>query len=108
HPGLTHATNVLGATLALRPLRGADVAISGSYDSALALGWAGIAPRTPLVFLYHSEFYSEWVQARGVVRTVLRKYMAAVERRVFQLSARIVAVSEFSARQIAQRSPKAA
>jgi len=59
------------------------------------------------VFLYHSEFYSEWVHARSAVRRVLRRYMAAVERQVFALSARIVAVSEFSARQIRSRLPEA-
>jgi glycosyltransferase involved in cell wall biosynthesis len=83
------------------------VALSGSYDAALSLGWAGVVPRTPLVFLFHSEFYSEWVQARAAVRQLMRRYMAAVERRVFGLSARIVAVSEFSARQIRSRSSEA-
>jgi glycosyltransferase involved in cell wall biosynthesis len=108
HPAVSHFTNLLGATLAVRGLSSYAVAISGSYDAALALGWAGVAPRTPLVFLFHSEFYSEWVQARSFGRALLRRYMAAVERRVFALSARIVAVSSFSARQIADRSPRAA
>jgi glycosyltransferase involved in cell wall biosynthesis len=84
------------------------VVIAGSYDAALALGWAGTVPRSPLVFLYHGEFYSEWVQSRGVARRVLRRYMASAERRVFELSARIVAVSEFSARQIRARALSAA
>ena len=106
HPAISHATNLLSATLALRSLKARhDVAIAGSYDAALALGWAGIAPHTPLIFLFHSEFYSEWVQARAIVRRLLRRYMAAVERRVFALSARIVAVSQFSASQIRRRSP---
>src|SRR6267143_1020737 len=78
HPAISHFTNLLSATLALRRAAKHDVAIAGSYDAALALGWAGIAPRTPLVFLFHSEFYSEWVQARPAVRHVLRRYMAAV------------------------------
>ncbi|MBV9134732.1 MAG: glycosyltransferase family 4 protein [Chloroflexi bacterium] len=86
---------------------GFEVALVGSYDAALALGWAGIVPRTPMVFLYHSEFYSEWVHARGAVRKVIQRYMAAVEARVFAHSARIVAVSEFSARQIGSRAPAA-
>jgi glycosyltransferase involved in cell wall biosynthesis len=81
--------------------------LSGSYDAAQALGWAGVAPRTPLVFLFHSEFYSEWVQASGPVRGLARRYMASVEGHVFALSARIVAVSNFSAAQIARRSPRA-
>jgi glycosyltransferase involved in cell wall biosynthesis len=108
HPSVSHFTNLLGATLALRGLRGFDLAISGSYDAALALGLAGISPSTPLVFLFHSEFYSEWVASRAIGRGVLRRYMASVERRVFALAARIVAVSQFSARQIASRAPTAA
>ena len=108
HPSVSHFTNLLGATLALRSLQPKhDVAIAGSYDAALALGWAGVVPRTPLVFLFHSEFYSEWVQSRTLIRHLLRRYMAAVERRVFALSARIVAVSDFSARQIRSRAPRA-
>lgn len=114
HPLLTHATNVLGAHWVLRRHAATwpSVALSGSYDSALALRFAGIVPRTPLVFTYHSEFYSEWVQALGnkaresLPRRLIRQYMAAVERRVFGLAARIVAVSEFSARQIHERSPE--
>jgi glycosyltransferase involved in cell wall biosynthesis len=108
HPAISHFTNVLGASLALRKVPRHAVAIAGSYDAALALGLARVVPRTPLVFLFHSEFYSEWVQARSLVRQVLRRYMASVERRVFGLSARIVAVSEFSARQIRARSASAA
>jgi glycosyltransferase involved in cell wall biosynthesis len=107
HPAISHLTNLLDATLALRIVPRHDVALAGSYDAALALGWSGVVPPTPLVFLFHSEFYSEWVQARGAVRHVLRRYMAAVERRVFALSARIVAVSEFSSRQICSRAPEA-
>ena len=108
HPAISHFTNLLGATLALKALRRQHaVALAASYDTALALGWAGIVPRTPLVFLFHSEFYSEWVQSRPVARHLLLRYMAAIERRVFRLSARIVAVSEFSARQIRSRAPEA-
>ena len=108
HPSVSHFTNLLGATFALKALAPKhDVALAGSYDVALALGWAGVVPRTPLVFLFHSEFYSEWVQSRTAIRQLLRRYMAAVERRVFALSARIVAVSDFSARQIGSRAPRA-
>jgi glycosyltransferase involved in cell wall biosynthesis len=108
HPSVSHVTNLLGATLALKALATEhDVALAGSYDAALALGWARVAPKTPLVFLFHSEFYSEWVQARTIIRHLLRRYMAAVERRVFALSARIVAVSNFSASQIGSRAPRA-
>jgi glycosyltransferase involved in cell wall biosynthesis len=107
HPLFSHLTNLAGATLAARRLPRHDVALVGSYDAGLALGWAGVVPRTPIVFLYHSEFYSEWVHARAAVQNVLRHYMAAVERRVFALSSRIIAVSEFSATQIRSRLPGA-
>jgi glycosyltransferase involved in cell wall biosynthesis len=108
HPAISHFTNLLGATVALRKVPRHDVAIAGSYDAALALGWAGVAPSTPLVFLFHSEFYSEWVQSRTLARHLLQRYMAAAERRVFSLSSRIVAVSQFSARQIRARALRAA
>jgi glycosyltransferase involved in cell wall biosynthesis len=108
HPAVSHLTNLLGATLALRSLRKHDVAIAGSYDAALALGWARVVPRTPLVFVFHSELYSEWVQSRAAVRQLLQRYMAAIERKVFAQAARIVAVSAFSARQIRSRAPSAA
>ena len=107
HPAVSHLTNLVSATLAYRHLPRQDVALAGSYDAALALGWAGVVPKTPLVFLYHSEFYSEWVHARGAVRRLLQRYMAMVERQVFGLSSRIVAVSEFSAIQIRSRLPTA-
>src|SRR5205823_11391561 len=108
HPAISHFTNLLGATLALRRVPRHDVAIAGSYDAALALGWAGVAPSTPLVLLFHSEFYSEWVQSRTLARHLLQRYMAAAERRVFAWSSRIVAVSQFSARQVCSRAPRAA
>jgi glycosyltransferase involved in cell wall biosynthesis len=108
HPAVSHVTNLLSATRAARGLRAKyAVALVGSYDAALAFGWAGVVPSTPMVFLYHSEFYSEWVHARASIRQLMRRYMAAVERRVFALSARIVAVSEFSATQIRSRLPGA-
>jgi glycosyltransferase involved in cell wall biosynthesis len=107
HPAISHFTNLLGATLALRRMPQHDVAIAGSYDAALALGWARVVPRTPLVFLFHSELYSEWVQSRAIARRLLRRYMAAIEQQVFGLAARIIAVSEFSARQIRSRAPNA-
>jgi glycosyltransferase involved in cell wall biosynthesis len=107
HPAVSHFTNLMSATIALRSVPRHDVALAGSYDAALALGFSGIVPKTPLVFVFHSEFYSEWVQARPVARTLLRRYMAAAERRVFSMSSRIVAVSNFSARQIRSRAPMA-
>jgi glycosyltransferase involved in cell wall biosynthesis len=107
HASVSHFTNLASATLTLRGLRSYDVALVGSYDVALALNWARVVPPMPMVFLYHSEFYSEWVHARAAVRAVMRRYMAAVERRVFALSARIVGVSEFSATQIRSRLPEA-
>ena len=108
HPLISHLTNLASATLTARQLKSRyGAALVGSYDAALALGWASVVPSTPMIFLYHSEFYSEWVHARAALRQVLRRYMAAVEKRVFALSARIIAVSEFSATQIRSRLPAA-
>jgi D-inositol-3-phosphate glycosyltransferase len=100
HPLVSHATNLLAGWAALRRERGYPVAIAGSYEAGLAIGQQHLAP---LVFLFHSEFYSEWVQRQRPLRRPIRAYMAAFERRVFAYSRRIVAVSQFSARQIAAR-----
>lgn len=116
HPFLTHLSNVVGAASVLRrlPRQPGGVAIAASYDVALALLWARHAPRTPMVFIYHSEFYSEWVQAlrgygpRALGRRAIRAYMQYVERTVFAGSDRIIPVSQFSARQIVARAPAAA
>src|SRR5918912_125951 len=105
HPLVSHATNLLAGWAALRRERGYPVAIAGSYEAGFAIAQAKIAP---LVFLFHSEFYSEWVQRQGPLRRVIRAYMAAFERRVFASSRRIVAVSHFSAGQIARRLASAA
>src|SRR5439155_18593841 len=107
HPLVSHVTNLLAGSAALRleRRRGHRVALAGSYEAALSIGRLRVAP---LVFLFHSEFYSEWVQRRGPLRPALRAYMGLVERAVFGRSQRIVAVSQFSARQIAARSPAAA
>src|SRR5579872_2764655 len=72
HAAISHVTNLASATVALRGLPRQSVALAGSYDAALALGLAGVVPATPLVFLYHSEFYSEWVHARASVRRVMQ------------------------------------
>lgn len=119
HSAVTYATNVMGATLALRaehraaPGRTYAAALSGSYDSAEALRWSGLLDDVPLIFVYHGEFYSEWVQTLGVgplaaVRALVHRYMQAAERRVFASCTRVVAVSPFSARQVAEREPSAA
>src|SRR5579864_3559259 len=80
HPLVTHVSNLLGSALAARRLQAPyGAALVGSYDVALALGWAGVTPTTPMVFLYHSEFYSEWVHARAALRQVMQRYMAAIE-----------------------------
>jgi glycosyltransferase involved in cell wall biosynthesis len=104
HAMVSHASNLLAGMAALRRERGYPVAIAGSYEAGLAIGVLKIAP---LVFLFHSEFYSEWVQRQGPLRRAIRAYMAAFERQVFAYSRRIVAVSRFSARQIANRDPAA-
>ena len=104
HPVVSHASNLLAGFAALRRERGYSVAIAGSYEAGLAIGWWRLAP---LVFLFHSEFYSEWVARQRPLRRAIRAYMVAVERRVFEYSRRIVAVSQFSARQIVSRLPSA-
>ena len=104
HPAISHATNLIAGLAVLRTERAYPVAIAGSYEAGLAIGWLNLAP---LVFLFHSEFYSEWVQRQVPLRRALRAYMASFERRVFRYSRRIVAVSEFSARQIVSRLPAA-
>src|ERR1700681_1477811 len=48
HPAISHLTNLIGATLGLRTVSRHSVALAGSYDAALALGWAHVVPRTPL------------------------------------------------------------
>jgi glycosyltransferase involved in cell wall biosynthesis len=89
------------------------VALAGAYESALSLRWAGVSPRTPTIFLFHGAFYSEWGQALGggrpsLARRLLRGYMDVLERLVFLRSARIVAVSHFSAAYVTARAPSAA
>jgi glycosyltransferase involved in cell wall biosynthesis len=115
HSLATHASNVISAAWSFRGPRTdpRTVLVAGSYDVALAASLAGLTNRVPLVFLYHSEFYSEWVQALGhgvrdLGRRAIRSYMRWVERRVFGAAARIVAVSQFSATQIRARSPELA
>lgn len=114
HPFATHLTNVAAAWIALRgrAAQTAETLLVGSYDVALAVALLP-APRPPMVFFFHSEFYSEWVTTlesgpRRMLGRVVRAYMGLVERRVFEASARIVAVSRFSADQIATRDRVAA
>lgn len=110
---VTHVSNLFLPVPVLRQERGRwPVVMSGSYEAPLALRLAGVVPRTPLVFLYHGEFYSEWVQALGHgwkarARRAFRDYMAAQERAVYRISARIVAVSQFSAGEVVGRLPSA-
>jgi glycosyltransferase involved in cell wall biosynthesis len=105
HALVSHATNLVAGWAALRRERRYPVTMAASYEAGLAVGQLDLGP---LVFLFHSEFYSEWVQRQGPLRRVIRAYMAAIERRVFGYSRRIVAVSQFSAGQIADRLPSAA
>src|SRR3954454_18271111 len=39
HPALSHLTNLMGASIALRSKGRHDVTLCGSYDAAQALGW---------------------------------------------------------------------
>ena len=72
------------------------------------LAWAGVVPRRRWCSSSTRSSTRSGSRQRRCARQLLRRYMAAVERRVFALSARIVAVSEFSARQIRARAPRAA
>lgn len=119
HPLLTHVAHTIGAAAAISQLpRGQyDVLVASSYDVALAAlalpSWRSI----PRVFIYHSEFYSVWVEGMKsaasarptrLLGNAVGGYMRWVERQVFQGASQIVAVSEFSKRQIIERAPSAA
>ena len=87
HPAVSHFTNLLGATLALRGVPRHAVAIAGSYDAALG-PWAGAASsraRRWCSCFTRSSTRSGCKRA-ALARQLLRRYMAAVERRVFSLS----------------------
>ncbi|MBI4494287.1 MAG: glycosyltransferase family 4 protein [Chloroflexi bacterium] len=115
HPLLTHATNVLGARLAARALSAADydAALVGSYDVALALGATPHLRQLPLVFTYHSEFFSVWARGlrdgrggwRAVAGGAVAHYMRWVERNVLERADRVVAVSRYSQEQIVAAAP---
>ena len=110
NPLATHLTNVVCCLPALlRALRGKpQVLVVSSYDVALAcLLLRRFWPGLPLLFIYHSEFYSEWAQ-RLPARLgggLVRRYMAWVQRTVLSGAHAIVAVSEFSQRQIVASAP---
>src|SRR5438309_10425990 len=114
HPLATHATNATAVIPSfVAELRGnPDVVLVSSYDVGLVS--SALPRRAPLVFIYHSSFYSEAVErtrASGPLRPFyapLRAYMRLVERRVLGNADRIVAVSEFSRAEIVDRLPGAA
>lgn len=118
HPLLTHLSHALGAAAALAGLRAEafDVLVASSYDVALGARAVPELRRLPMVFIYHSEFYSVWAEqmrrAEGrlsparLAGRAIGSYMRWVERRVFHASASIVAVSEFSRRQVEARAPE--
>lgn len=86
-----------------------DAVVLSSYD--VAYGLLAIArPMVPSVFIYHSSFHSAFVEglagssvARRAAHRTLRRFMAHVERLVFERSDRIVAVSPFSRSEIVAR-----
>ena len=105
HPAISHFTNLLGATLALRQAPRHAVAIAGSYDAALGAGLGGCrAAHAAGVSLPFGVVFGVGPGA-AVGAAAAPALHGRLERRVFALSSRIVAVSEFSARQIHARAP---
>lgn len=108
HPGLTFGTNALfgGATTAIERSRfHPDVVVLSSYD--LAYGYQKFGDG-PIVFIYHSSFHSEWTRrlaagpgARGAFGRTIARFARHVEHVVLGRARLIIAVSPFSAREIA-------
>ena len=107
HPAVSHFTNLVGATLAARRLRERSRGDRGLVRRGAGTRLGARRAALPLMFLFHSELYSEWVQARSVGRPLLRRYMAAIERRVFVEQRAHCRRQSVSARQIASRAPDA-
>lgn len=116
NPLATHLTNVVCCLPSLwRALQTSpDVLVVSSYDVALAsLLLRRFWPRLPSVFIYHSEFYSEWAVQLASARQpfarwagrLVQRYMAWVQQRVLASADAVVAVSEFSQRQIVESAP---
>lgn len=115
NPLVTHAANV---TSSWRPIRRmvrerADVVLVGSYDVGLPLSFERDRPAS--IFFYHSSFYSEAIERLGrgsalarMTYRPIRAYMDAVERRVLDSADRVVAVSDFSLKEIGEKAPRAA
>ena len=85
-------TNLVGATLALRTLATARRGDRRLVRCGLALGWAHVVPRRRWCSCFTPSFIRSG-SSRGRWSARSARYMAAIERRVFALSARIVAVS---------------
>jgi hypothetical protein len=79
-PRSVTSMNLLGATLAYRGLGRQRRGHPSGCVTPLAAGWRS-SPGTPLVFLFHSEFYSEGPEAVAS-RAACYAAMAEVERRV--------------------------
>lgn len=118
NPLATHFTNVAWCLPVLwRALKGRpDVLVVSSYDVALSsLLLRRLWPALPLVFIYHSEFYSEWAvqlarsnqPLKRAAGQAIKRYMTWVQQTVLAGATAIVAVSEFSGRQIVESAPAA-
>lgn len=119
HPALTFLSNALFSFLLFRKLGppGAyDVGVLSSYDVAAAYYLAGRGVHAPSIFIYHSQLYSEWLEGLAPAPSAFRRglhwagarFVMRVERFVFDRAHCIVAVSDFSRRQIVARWPRSA
>jgi glycosyltransferase involved in cell wall biosynthesis len=119
HAALTLLSHASGAAATLARLSPADydLLLVSWYDVALGALTLPAWRRLPFVYIYHSEFYSAWVEAqrqstpfgspRRLLGSAASTFMRWAERRVFGHSRRIVAVSDYSRRQILERAPEA-
>lgn len=115
-PLLTHLSHSLWPTPWLRSSiarLSPDVILLASYELAVALYGTG-RPRAPSVFMYHSSFYSESAQRlakgglwRRAAFAAVKRYSRAIERLALGNAQRIIAVSDFSRAEIAERLPAA-
>lgn len=116
HPLATHLTNAFASRGEVsRSLRefAPEVALVSSYD--VGLTYFARRQRPPTAFSYHSSFRSDAVErlksrpvAGKALHAALRMYVAWLERHVMRSADRIIAVSDFSEREIRHRVPEAA
>src|SRR5581483_1280034 len=92
-----------------------QVLLLASYEVAAAAQFVGCLRGVPSMFFYHSELYSDYVNrvakdrrpAKRLFGRLLNAYAHWLERQVLENSSVVVAVSGFSAEQIATHAPRA-